>query len=249
MCRDSVRGSTEVLERRIRWLTALAWLAPTALGVQGTWRGRQATGRQVGRPFGRLPWPLYGLLSLMELVVLVASWRPLPIALSRPLRVASTVGGGALSALGIGLIVWGRLALGPMHNVSSAFGVQLYAGHRLITSGPYALVRHPMYLGAFIGGLGAVLVYRTWTMALVLAQSAVFVARARREDEALDAEFGEAWQDYRRRVPAWVPRPEVDFPDVARRGGTARRQRGESHDVSRLESPSPLGERTAPGAV
>jgi protein-S-isoprenylcysteine O-methyltransferase Ste14 len=207
MRRNSARGTAEMLELGVRWLTALAWLVPVGLAVQGAWRGRQARGRQVGRPFGHLPWWLYGLLSSAEPILLVVGWRPLPLALSRLLRLASTVSGGVFSALGIGLVVWGRLALGAMHNVSSAFGVRLYAGHRLVTTGPYALVRHPMYLGAFMGVLGAVLVYRTWTMVVVLAQSAVFEARASREDEALAAEFGETWQSYKRRVPAWIPRP------------------------------------------
>jgi protein-S-isoprenylcysteine O-methyltransferase Ste14 len=186
------------------------------MALHGAWRTRQASGRQVGRAFGHLPWWLYGLVGSAELILLIATWRPLPIPSSRPLRVASTVSGGALSALGIGLIIWGRLALGAMHNVSSAFGVQLYAGHRLVTSGPYALVRHPMYLGAFVGALGALLVYRTWAMVLILAGSVVFVARARREEEALAAEFGDAWLAYTRRVPAWIPRPPAARSDPLR---------------------------------
>jgi protein-S-isoprenylcysteine O-methyltransferase Ste14 len=55
-----------------------------------------------------------------------------------------------------------------MYNVSSAFGNRLYADQELVTSGPFALVRHPMYLGALIAGMGGVLLFRTWSAVLVL---------------------------------------------------------------------------------
>lgn len=194
------------LEQQVRRWTAIAWLVPTVMALQGAWRGRHARGRTVGRPFTQIPWWLYCVVGTAGLLLSIRTWRPLPVARSRPTSVAASVSGGLLSGLGIGLIVWGRVALGEMYNVSSALGVRLYTGHRLITSGPFAIVRHPMYLGAFIAGLGALLVYRTWTMVLILACFPVFVARARLEDEALAGEFGEAWQTYGRRVPGWVPR-------------------------------------------
>lgn len=98
------------------------------------------------------------------------------------------------------------LALGEMYNVSSRFGAQLYAGHRLVTHGPYALARHPMYLGILFAGAGGLLLYRTWTFLFVPAHFPALVMRARREEEALSATFGQQWQDYCRRVPGWRPR-------------------------------------------
>jgi protein-S-isoprenylcysteine O-methyltransferase Ste14 len=120
-----------------------------------------------------------------------------------------------------------------MYNVSSAFGTRLYTGHRLVSRGPFALVRHPMYVGALIAGLGAVLVYRTWAVLFVLLHWPIFVLRARREDEALAAEFGDEWHVYRRRVSGWVPslpRPSSRqscrrIPELAAaRGGPAPEQ-------------------------
>jgi protein-S-isoprenylcysteine O-methyltransferase Ste14 len=76
----------------------------------------------------------------------------------------------------------------------------------LVTNGPFAIVRHPMYLGLITAALGSLLLYRTWT-ALAYALFAPFVLmRARREELALGAEFGEEWQVYCRRVPALLPR-------------------------------------------
>ena len=107
---------------------------------------------------------------------------------------------------GLVFLLWGRLALGKMYFVSTGFGAQLFADHQLVTQGPYALVRHPIYVGLIAAALGRLLIYQTWT-AVAFAVFAPFVLlRARREEQALAAEFGEQWQDYCRRVPTFFPR-------------------------------------------
>ncbi len=89
---------------------------------------------------------------------------------------------------------------------AGGLGAQLFAGHRLVTGGPYGLVRHPMYLGILFTGLGGILLYRTWTLAFIALTGIGLVLRARREEQVLAAEFGQAWQDYCRRVPVFFPR-------------------------------------------
>ena len=106
---------------------------------------------------------------------------------------------------GLALTLWGRLALGRMYFVSTTGGAQLFADHQLVTHGPYAWVRHPMYLGLALVSLGGLLLYQTWTWVLVALNLPVFVARARREEAALHAEFGVLWEAYCRSVPAWYP--------------------------------------------
>jgi protein-S-isoprenylcysteine O-methyltransferase Ste14 len=63
-----------------------------------------------------------------------------------------------------------------------------------------------MYLGAFVAVAGALLLYRTWTMLLIVAHLPIFAVRAQREEIVLAAEFGAAWETYRQQVPAWLPR-------------------------------------------
>jgi protein-S-isoprenylcysteine O-methyltransferase Ste14 len=80
--------------------------------------------------------------------------------------------------------------------------------HQLVRTGPYARVRHPIYLGmllfllAFAVGLGH------WTQ-LVIALP-VFLAgtaiRTRLEDGLLEQQFGEEFRDYRSATPALIPR-------------------------------------------
>jgi protein-S-isoprenylcysteine O-methyltransferase Ste14 len=193
------------LEYRLRLWTAISWLLPSVVALHGAWRGRNASGRGVGRAFSELPrWYVFAFL-VPYVGIFVRLWRPLPLRLSPAGSLAASASGAALSLAGMGLIMWGRLSLGRMYNVSSAFGNRLYADQKLITSGPFAFVRHPMYVGALIAGIGGVLLYRTWAAVLVLAHEAVFWVRAGREDQALAEEFGETWRAYARRVPAGIP--------------------------------------------
>jgi protein-S-isoprenylcysteine O-methyltransferase Ste14 len=197
----------ETWVRRIAALGTLLLFVMVLLGV-GRAVGRPK-GRIVGESYERLSLPLYfgvAIGALAGLVAMVWLWRPLPVRLSRPLRVVALVAGSLLSAAGVGLAIWGRLALGEMYNVSTEVGAELFANHRLVTSGPFARVRHPMYVGALLWALGGVLLYRTWTMVMLLVEEAATnLGRARREEEALAAEFGEEWQAYTRRVPAGLP--------------------------------------------
>jgi len=167
---------------------------------------RRPRGRATGQARAFLRWPVYVLLGLAYFGLCFLLWQPLPLALPASARIAALVVGSLLYFPGLALVLWARLALGQMYNVSSGFfGVQLYADHRLVTHGPFAIVRHPMYAGIILASLGGLLIYRTWTLVFALTLFGL-VLRARREEQALAAEFGEEWEAYRGRVPGWVPR-------------------------------------------
>jgi protein-S-isoprenylcysteine O-methyltransferase Ste14 len=125
--------------------------------------------------------------------------------LSTPAR-AWTLALGSLAYFpGLAIVLWGRLALGKMYFVSTSFGAQLFADHQLMTRGPYAIVRHPMYLGLIAAAFGSLLIYWTWTTVLFAFFAPVLVRRARREEQALSAEFGEQWRAYAAFVPMFLP--------------------------------------------
>jgi protein-S-isoprenylcysteine O-methyltransferase Ste14 len=124
----------------------------------------------------------------------------------RASRYALLLGGLIVYLVGMALAVAGRVALGSSYRPSSSVGATLAPDHRLVTSGPFAVVRHPMYLGLALAAIGALAVYRTWSTVLFVVQLPVLVARARREEELLARTFGEAWRRYAARVPAWLPR-------------------------------------------
>jgi protein-S-isoprenylcysteine O-methyltransferase Ste14 len=149
--------------------------------------------------------PFYAAASVVYFGLCYLIWQPLPWQLSASSRAFRLLLGSLLYFPGLGLLLWARLTLGRMYFVSSTVEAPLYADHRLITTGPFALVRHPMYLGLLLTGLGGILIYWTWTFVFVAGHFFGMVLRARREEEALAAALGPEWESYRRRVPAWIP--------------------------------------------
>lgn len=191
----------------IRWLGgALAYITLAFL-LYGIWRGRQ---RQVGRVSGRTAGWLrsswfYIITTSSFFAFCYFAWLPLPLTISLQTRALLLALGSLLYFPGMFFVLWGRLALGKNYFVSTGFGAQLFASHRLVTSGPFSIVRHPMYAGLTLAAFGALLIYSTWTtMFLAICAPLTFV-RTRNEERALEAEFGEEWREYCKRVPAFFP--------------------------------------------
>jgi len=202
-----LEGSTpldraEAIARRAAGVIALGAAALAAPGIIGSTR---SGGPAVGHP-ERVFTPARLLLLAVGWVGMVAvAWRPLPIRPGPRVRAALLVGGLAAYAGGFAVAIAGRVALGRSYRPSSTIGVALEPGHRLVTHGPYRLVRHPMYVGLALAALGSLAVYRTWSTLLFVLQAPVLVVRARREDQLLAQTYGEAWQRYAERVPGWLP--------------------------------------------
>jgi protein-S-isoprenylcysteine O-methyltransferase Ste14 len=163
--------------------------------------------KEQGLTVGASPRKLYNpvflaVASLFSIALMVLIWRPIYAPLSNTLRWIFLISGGILYFLGLAFVIWGRIALGQHHNVSSSIGVQLFEGHKLITGGPFAIVRNPMYSGFLVLIIGALLLYRTWTVVLIALCWPVFLKRARVEEQALEQAFGEEYRQYKRRVPS-----------------------------------------------
>ena len=196
-----------VIEKRVRWIGAVAMLVTLAYIFVGLGRGlRRPKGRQTGHAKQILRLPVYLSISVPYFGFCFYLWRSLPLTLSARVRIVTLLLGSLLYFPGLAFVFWGRLTLGKMYNASTSFGVELYADQRLITHGPYAIVRHPIYVGLLIAAIGGVLIYRTWTLVfLVMNALGVIVLRSRREEEALALEFGEQWVAYCQQVPACLP--------------------------------------------
>ncbi|MGC0776432.1 MAG: isoprenylcysteine carboxylmethyltransferase family protein, partial [Candidatus Acidiferrum sp.] len=110
--------------------------------------------------------------------------------------------GAAVTAGGLLFSVWARRHLGK--NWSQAVTVK--EGHELITTGPYALVRHPIYSGLLLGIVGCAVARGEWRglLAVALVFGAVW-HKLRLEEKWMRAQFGEPYEAYSRRVAALVP--------------------------------------------
>ena len=131
-------------------------------------------------------------------------WRPF-VAVSPDVSPILRVVGLVLFLAGGMFVIWARWTLGKNWAISTSAGVQLQTEHRLIQSGPFALVRHPMYLGGWVTLGGITLAYHTWAALILLLSTAIFVYRARIEETALSETFGREWRTYTARVPRFIP--------------------------------------------
>ncbi|MGC1781547.1 MAG: isoprenylcysteine carboxylmethyltransferase family protein [Acidobacteriaceae bacterium] len=107
-----------------------------------------------------------------------------------------------LLLLGLGFAVWARFALG--RNWSGMVTVK--QDHVLITRGPYAWVRHPIYTGILLALLGTALVGGSF--ANLVAAALVTLAlwwKLRIEERFMLETFGEQYTSYRQRVKALIP--------------------------------------------
>jgi protein-S-isoprenylcysteine O-methyltransferase Ste14 len=110
--------------------------------------------------------------------------------------------GTALALLGLLFAVWARLHLG--RNWSGV--ITLKEGHRLVRSGPYRVLRHPLYTGFLSAILGTALAAATGDAFLGFAAILVaFLFTLRREEALLTREFGDEYVQFRRDTAALVP--------------------------------------------
>jgi protein-S-isoprenylcysteine O-methyltransferase Ste14 len=110
--------------------------------------------------------------------------------------------GAAVSVCGLFVAIWARRHLG--RNWSGEITIKVE--HELIRSGPYKLVRHPIYTGILIMYVGTAIVTGTW-LALVGVALAVlaYVRKIRLEEANMRVAFGPAYEDYCRESQALVP--------------------------------------------
>jgi len=111
-------------------------------------------------------------------------------------------GGAAITVAGLLFSVWARLHIGA--NWSSS--VTIKQNHELITSGPYALVRHPIYTGlltAFAGTALALTEYRGLVAFPLFFFSLWY--KLRLEEKWMRSQFGQTYADYSRHTAALIP--------------------------------------------
>ena len=110
--------------------------------------------------------------------------------------------GAVLTSAGLLFAVWARAYLGTNWSRS----VTIKQDHELITTGPYALVRHPIYTGLLTAFLGTAIATTQLRGLIAFALIAIsLLYKLRLEEQWMRAQFGDTYADYSRRVAALVP--------------------------------------------
>jgi protein-S-isoprenylcysteine O-methyltransferase Ste14 len=110
--------------------------------------------------------------------------------------------GAAVTVAGLLFAVWAREHLGSNWSRS----VTIKEGHELITTGPYAVVRHPIYTVILAGFFGvAIAISQVRGFIVFILIFLVFWAKFRMEEEWMRSQFGEIYAAYSRQTAALVP--------------------------------------------
>ncbi len=111
--------------------------------------------------------------------------------------------GFALGLASLGFWWWTQVVLGKEWSPQ----LQLRKEHHLVTSGPYARIRHPLYTAMFGYGTSLALVTANWVFVVfAVAVIAGLFARVPREEQMMMKEFGEEYQAYMQRTGRFYPK-------------------------------------------
>ena len=137
------------------------------------------------------------------------SYTPVPLILAALILARPT-----WPSFGIGLLVmllgetlrfWGVAYAGSATRTTGSAG-----GDRLVTDGPFAHVRNPLYLGNFFLSTGVVIMSWAWMPWMAFVFFPLFWIQysfiVHLEEEYLSKRFGERYEDYCRHVRRWIPR-------------------------------------------
>ena len=126
------------------------------------------------------------------------------VAVEGTARALLVIGGLVLVVVGVVFNLWGRVVLGS----SWANQIRVYEGQGLLTSGPFAVIRHPLYASLIWIFVGCAAIYAN-PLALALALGVflpMMYVRARKEDALLAQSFGQPFEDYRLATGMFLPK-------------------------------------------
>ena len=129
---------------------------------------------------------------------------PAAVFFSHPLFTPTLIlgwAGALLTAIGIGFAIWARVNIG--RNWSSHPAVKEH--HQLVTTGPYAYVRHPIYSGILLAALGTALTTSIFGIGMLVFISITFAWRMNKEEKIMLELFPEQYPAYQKHTKRLVP--------------------------------------------
>ena len=191
-----VLGNVEILLAPHLWILIL--LGILASIFQPSYNPFTITAKPRDKGTGaQIIWSVY-LTQLAA--ILEAAYLRYPLSVQWDLIASIAVG---VAVLGLALRTWAVLTLGNLFTMH----IDIQKDHFIVTKGPFRIVRHPSYLGAFIMYLATIVFLHAWFSVIValLVLPFAFVRRIYYEEELLKGGFGEEYEAYRRRVKRFIP--------------------------------------------
>jgi protein-S-isoprenylcysteine O-methyltransferase Ste14 len=186
------------LERALIGILWLGWAAYWIAAARRTAANRRAESLLTGASY-RIPLLIGIILMVFSSVsppgIVFILWPPNPFILGI---------GDILIVTGLTFAVWARFHLGKYWSGR----ITLKIDHRVIQTGPYARVRHPIYSGLILALLGTAI--SIGTLQAFFGFVFIFVSFLRKltlEEHWLRSHFGTEYEIYQKRVRALIPHP------------------------------------------
>jgi protein-S-isoprenylcysteine O-methyltransferase Ste14 len=147
------------------------------------------------------PWPPVILVSGIVAGFVLQAYLPLPWATGTTRDILQ---GGGYLAIGVAAIIY-FLAIRELWNHNTTVNPTGKSSH-LVTTGPFAVSRNPIYLANIILTCGIGLAASVpWHFLIAIATGLLEQQFAiLREEKHLEHQFGKAWRDYAKRVRRWI---------------------------------------------
>ena len=183
-----------------QWIIPALWLAFAVYWAISALSAK----RSIGAP----PWWRQRLPHLAVLVLVIAVFhgfgnghglRALQAYQARSITLGAI--GTALVLLGVSLAVFARVYLGRNWGMP----MSRKADPELVTGGPYAHVRHPIYTGIIVAMLGSAVGESFYWVLPLIFFTPYFIFSARREERLMCEQFPAQYPDYMRRTDMIVP--------------------------------------------
>ena len=183
------KDSIEVL-----WMLLGLYVAFAVLRIRGA-KQRQSL-------FTRLPHLAAMIAAFILLLERRAHFGPLERRFLPNSQTGIWIGIG-VTACGMALAIWARSHLGANWSAT----ITIRTSHSLVSTGPYARLRHPIYSGLLFAITGTALAQGEWRGLLALAIALiVWSIKARKEESWLRDEFGAQFEEYSQRTGFLLPR-------------------------------------------
>jgi len=154
---------------------------------------------------GDLWFEVWFRVALIALAVVLSThpnlWRPIVYGrLIAPTEI-SLAAGIAICALGLVFAIWARVQLGA--NWGPPMTVR--ENPELVTSGPYSLVRHPIYTGVLAAQLGSALASGNVWLLLLATCLPYLIYSATKEEKLMTEQFPDQYPEYKSRTNMLIP--------------------------------------------
>jgi protein-S-isoprenylcysteine O-methyltransferase Ste14 len=178
------------------WIVEACWVVFLIVWAITSFQANRSVRR--GLNSAGVIWRIIVLVIVVGLSQGVArGWIPRPT----PFPYGVQLIGVPLTVLGIGFAIWARMTLGKNWGMP----MTLREKPDLITGGPYAFVRHPIYTGIIFAMLGTAFTFGAWWFFILLIAFGYFLISSRQEEKDMTQHFPDAYPAYMARTKRLIP--------------------------------------------